>query len=143
MKKNQRLLYICFILFSIHLHAQTYKKRSPEEKARFYTDEMVREINVTPEQELQVFSINLVVSKQFDSLYATQPDKNTARLGAIEIYKKRDMALRKVLTTKQFLLFDDLQRDKLEKRRKEKESKRLEDSVKHSLPLNQDSIKSK
>jgi hypothetical protein len=142
MKKNQRLLFIYFILFSIHLHGQSFKKRSPEEKARFYTDEMVREINVTPEQEPQVFSINLDVSKQFDSLYATQPDKNTARLTAIEIYKKRDMAFRKVLTTKQFLLFDDLQRDKLEKRRKEKESKRLEDSIKHSLPLNQDSVKS-
>jgi hypothetical protein len=142
MRKNQWLLYIYFILFSVHLHAQTYKKRSPEEKARFYTDEMVREINVTPEQEPQIFSINLEVSKQFDSLYATKPDKNTARLAAIEIYKKRDMAFRKVLTTKQFLLFDDLQRDKLEKRRKEKENKRLEDSIKHSMPLNQDSIKS-
>lgn len=141
MKKNQRLLFLLFIFFTLSTQGQTYKKRSPEEKARFYTDEMVKEINVTPEQEPLIFSINLQVSRQFDSLYATQPDKNTARLGAIDIYKKRDAALRKVLTTKQFLVFDDLQRDKLEKRRKEKEAKRMEDSLKNTSNLNLDSIK--
>ena len=141
MKKNQRLLFLLIIFFTSPTLGQTYKKRSPEEKALFYTDEMVKEINVTPEQEPLIFSINLRVSQQFDSLYATQPDKNTVRLGAIEIYKKRDAALRKVLTTKQFLVFDDLQRDKLEKRRKEKEAKRIADSLKSTLNLLIDSTK--
>ena len=74
----------------------------------------------------KLFEINLLVSLQFDSLYATKPDKDQARQGAISIYKKRDASLRQVLSTQQFLMFDDIQREKREKKRLEKQQKEKE-----------------
>src|SRR5688572_23773931 len=88
--------------------AQNYKKRSPEEKAHFYTDEMVQELSLDSATAVKVYEINLSVSRQFDSLYANRPEKNDARLGAIAIYRKRDAALRTVLSRQQFLMFDDI-----------------------------------
>jgi hypothetical protein len=106
-----------------HSFAQNYKKRTAEEKARYYTDEMVKELSLDSSISSKVFEINLLVSKQFDSLYATKPEKDDARQGAIAIYRKRDMALRTVLSTQQFLMFDDIQREKREKKKLEKEQK--------------------
>ena len=103
--------------------AQPYKKRTPAEKARFYTNEMVTELKLDSLTAAKVYEVNLQVSQQFDSLYAGSPDAADARAGAIAIYKRRDAALRTVLTTQQFLQFDDLQREKREKRRAEKEQK--------------------
>lgn len=109
------------LLLSVQiLFAQSYKKRTPEEKARFYTDEMVKTLNLDSVTSVGVYEINLLVSRQFDSLYATSPEKEDARKGAVAIYKNRDLLLRKVLTTQQFLQFDDIQREKREKKKLER-----------------------
>ncbi len=114
---------IALMLCSTFCFSQNYTKRTPEEKARFYTDEMIKELNLDSTTSLKVFDINLLVSQQFDSLYATKPEKEEARKGAIAIYRNRDLQLRKVLTTPQFLMFDDIQREKREKKRLEREQK--------------------
>ncbi len=103
--------------------SQNYKKKTAEQKARFYTDQMIQELQLDSATSLKVFELNLLVSQQFDSLYATNPEKDDARKGAIAIYKNRDAQLRKVLTTQQFLKFDDIQREKREKKRLEREQK--------------------
>ncbi len=119
--------YTCILtalwLCTQSLIAQPYKKRTPEEKARFYTDEMVKDLQLDSLSAVKVFEINLLVSKQFDSLYAGEPDATQSRAGAIAIYRQRDAALRQVLSKQQFLQFDDLQREKREKRKKEKAEK--------------------
>lgn len=103
--------------------SQNYKKKTAEQKARFYTDQMIQELQLDSATSLKVYELNLLVSQQFDSLYATNPEKDDARKGAIAIYKNRDAQLRKVLTTQQFLKFDDIQREKREKKRLEREQK--------------------
>lgn len=115
-------LAACVLYLQICI-AQTYKKRSPEEKARFYTDEMVRELSLDSATTLKVYEINLVVSLQFDSLYAANPEKDEARMGAISIYRKRDANLRNVLSKQQFLMFDDIQREKRERKKQQREQK--------------------
>jgi len=87
---------------------------------------MVKDLQLDSSMASKVFEINLLVSLQFDSLYATKPDKDQARQGAISIYKKRDASLRQVLSTQQFLMFDDIQREKREKKRLEKQQKEKE-----------------
>ena len=67
------------------IFAQSYKKRTPEEKARFYTDEMVKTLELDSVTSEHVYEINLIVSKQFDSLYATRPESGEARKGAVAI----------------------------------------------------------
>jgi hypothetical protein len=114
---------------SYYSFSQTYKKRSPEEKAKYYTDEMAKDVSIDSMQYAKAYLINVMVSKQFDSLYASQPDAELKRKGSIAIYRQRDAALRKVLSNQQFLKFDDLQREKREKKMKEKLEKAKLDSV--------------
>ncbi len=117
-------------------YGQGYKKRSPEERARYYTDEMVRDIKLDAIQEEKIYQINLMVSNQFDSLYLAQKDKDLSKQGAVHIYKKRDQQYRKVLTNEQFLRYDDIQRARREKKQQEKlEKEKIEkkESVTESL----------
>lgn len=121
---------------------QGYKKRSPEERARYYTDEMVRDIKLDVIQEEKIYLINLVVSNQFDSLYDAQKDKELSKQGAIQIYKKRDQQYRKVLTNEQFLRYDDIQRAKREKRQQEKLEKQQQEKKEASTDsLSENGIK--
>jgi hypothetical protein len=115
---------ISLLLIILHLSvlsfSQTYKRKTPEEKARKYTLEMAEEIKLEKEQEEKIYLINLEVSKRFDSLYASKPEKDLLRKESREIFKQRDLEFRKVLNTEQFLRFDDIQREKYEKKQKEK-----------------------
>ena len=120
------IITIAIVLCTPYVWAQTYTKRTPTEKAQYYTDEMVKDLQLDSSMASKVFEINLLVSLQFDSLYATKSDKDQARQGAISIYKKRDASLRQVLSTQQFLMFDDIQREKREKKRLEKQQKEKE-----------------
>ncbi|HMN32563.1 MAG TPA: hypothetical protein PKA54_04265 [Chitinophagaceae bacterium] len=105
-----------FIVFS-----QKYKKRTAEEKARFYTDEMIKELSLDSATSQKVFGVNLYVSKKFDSLYATTEGSDDKRKGAVFIYKKRDSLFKEVLSKKEYLKYDDLQREKREKKKTEAE----------------------
>jgi len=125
MKKISVLLIMLHL--SVMLCAQEYKRKTPEEKAKKYTSEMAAEITLEKKQEEQIFLINLDVSKHFDSLYASKPEKDLLRKVTIDILKNRDVEFRKVLNSEQFLRFDDIQREKREKKQKEKlEKERLE-----------------
>ena len=130
MKKISVLLIV--LQLSFVLDAQDYKRKTPEEKARKYTSEMAAEITLEKTQEEQIFLINLDVSKRFDSLYASKPEKDILRKITIDILKNRDAEFRKVLSPEQFLRFDDIQREKREKKLKEKlEKERLENEGKY------------
>lgn len=109
------ILHVSFQSFS-----QEYKRKTPEEKARKYTTEMAQEISLEQGQQEKVYLINLEVSKKFDSLYASKPEKDLLRKVTIEILKARDIEFRKILSNEQFLRYDDIQREKREKKQKEK-----------------------
>jgi hypothetical protein len=116
-------LIIIVCLFTLHANAQQFKRKTLEEKAQKYTAEMVADIHLTPEQEALVYPINLEVSKRFDSLYSSKPEKDVQRSVTIQILKDRDKAFRQVLSNEQFLRFDDLQRERREKKLQEKMAK--------------------
>jgi hypothetical protein len=122
MKTTYFILAICIIICT-HVSAQNFKKRTLEEKATYYTNELVETVKLDSVQIPLVFDINLRVSRQFDSLYASNPDPLSKRNGSIAIYKQRDSELRKVLSKQQFLMFDDFQREKREKKKKAYEEK--------------------
>lgn len=123
MKQTTFGLLLCML--PAVLFAQTYQRKTPEEKARKYTLEMMSEIPLEKEQEPAIYAINLKVSLQFDSLYASHPDKDVMRSAMITIFRNRDAALRTVMSPQQFLRFDDLQQ---EKRRKKLEKQRQENT---------------
>lgn len=116
------LIGLCVGISIIGL-GQGYKKKSPEEKARKYTDEFLAVIPLDKATEEKVFQINVTVSKQFDSLYANKPDPNEIKKAYAIIFKGRDSAFKSVLTKQQYLMYDDWQRELREKRQREKEAK--------------------
>ena len=70
------------------------------------------------------------MSTRFDSLYASKPEKDLLKKVIIELLRNRDAEFRKILTTEQFLRFDDIQREKREKKLKEKQEKELLEKAK-------------
>ncbi|MBP6455535.1 MAG: hypothetical protein KA275_02295 [Chitinophagaceae bacterium] len=118
MKKNSLLLFIVF-LCNISFAQQNFKKRSNEEKARFYTQEMKDSLALTEVQEPLVFEINLQVSKSIDSLYKNINEPAERKKKFREIFKTRDEALKNVLELKQFLRYEDIEMEKWEKKKRE------------------------
>jgi hypothetical protein len=103
-----------------------YKKKTPEEKAKKYTAEMVTDLGLNKEQEDKVFMINVDVSKLFDSVYALKiEDEKLRKKSFANIYKYRDSMLRVNLPTPLFLQFQDMQREKRAKKLTEKKTDTL------------------
>lgn len=110
MKSN---LIVLFIILSYQLSfSQTYRKRSNAEKATYYTQQMQQDIQLDSLQIPIVYAIQLAVSTKIDSLYASHPTPKQKSMAFKEIFSSRDEALKKVLTTKQFLQWDDVQRER-------------------------------
>ena len=130
MKKTSLLLVMLHL--SVMVFSQEYKRKTPEEKAKKYTAEMAAEIHLENEQEAKIYLINVSVSTRFDSLYVSKPEKDVLKKVTIELLRNRDAEFRKILTTEQFLRFDDIQREKREKKLKEKQEKELLEKAKIS-----------
>ncbi len=129
MKKISLLLIISFSISSAF--SQSYKKRTPEEKATYYTKQMVDDFKLDSATTTKVYEINLVVSQQLDSAFAAHTDKDAMKKVYYTVFKKRDEEYRKVLTKIQFLQYDDLQRERREAKQKEKlEKEKLENAKK-------------
>lgn len=122
MKKT--MIGLLISLWPFMLTAQSYQRKTPEEKAKKYTQEMMTEIPLDAEQEPAIYAINLRVSRQFDSLYASHPGQEVLRPAMISIFRNRDTALRAILSPQQFLRFDDLQREKRKKRLEQKQQEK-------------------
>jgi hypothetical protein len=107
--------------------SQSYKKRTPEEKATYYTKQMVDDLKLDSSTTEKVYQINLIVSQQLDSAFAAHTEKEAMKRVYYTVFKKRDEEYRKVLTKRQFLEYDDLQRERREAKQKEKlEKEKLE-----------------
>ena len=111
-KKWVALVMLCILQRCVC--AQEFKRKSPEEKAKKYTSEMVAVCQLEKAEEEKVFLLNVEVSKKFDSLYSDKADKEKLKIGMIKIFRWRDAELRKILSNEQFLRFDDFQREKRE-----------------------------
>lgn len=96
-----------------------YKKRTPEEKARYFTKKMVDSLTVTEAQEDALYLMNIVVSQKFDSLknIVDGLDKRERSAAYRSIYKYRDDCMRKILPRKEFLKFLDIEREKWERKK--------------------------
>ena len=119
------LLVTCLVFFySVSVLAQTsYKKRTPEEKARYYTDQIMDNLKVSDSLDEALYQINLAVSKKFDSVYAQKELDPPLRKKAFRnIYQFRDSCLKATLTTKHFLMFQDIERERYEKKRQATEN---------------------
>ncbi len=103
-----------------------YKKRTAEEKARYFTKKMVDSLTVSEGQEDSLFQMNIVVSQKFDSLkrIVNSLSKKERSAGYRSIYAYRDSCMRAILPRKEFLKFLDLEREKYERKKSKQENKK-------------------
>lgn len=96
-----------------------YKKRTAEEKARYFTKKMVDSLTVTEAQEDSLYLMNIVVSEKFDSLKNVVDglDRRERSAAYRSIYKYRDDCMRAILPRKEFLKFLDIEREKWERKK--------------------------
>lgn len=98
-------------LLLFHLPAQNAEgrpERTPEQEASKQTEVLQRELNLTPEQSLQIYAINLK--------YAKERQQSNTRTDAIERMKRKNADYQKVLTKEQY---EHLQNKQLEIRSKQ------------------------
>lgn len=95
-------------------------KRTPEDKALYYSNQLKTDVELDSSQFLRVYDINLKVSRRIDSLYALPLDEQSRKRSMIPIFRERDSLFRQVLSTVQFLKYDDMQRERRLKKLEEK-----------------------
>jgi hypothetical protein len=112
----KHLIIVLVALFSISLNSQaqnTYKKRTADEKAIFFTKEITDYLgNASDEQTAQLVQINKTTTLAFDSLKALQLESNDYKPAARGIFVTRDEAIKKVLTPAQWDEYLMLQAEK-------------------------------
>ena len=126
MNHFKRTAFVLFaILFGVVFSCQaqrkkySYRKRTPEEKARYFTKKMVDSLNVTDSEEEDLFKMNIAVTKKFDSLrtYVDKLERKERSAAYRKIYAYRDSCMKEILPIKEFLKFQDMEREKWERKR--------------------------
>ena len=125
MKTIMMSLVLLIALF-ISATSQSFRKSSIEERARYFTYKMTEDLLLDYETETRIYKVNYEVSRRFDSLYQSGGDKLEIRKGAAQIYQYRNESFRQILSNVQYLKFDDLER---EKREKKKAKQKITDSL--------------
>ncbi len=122
MKKLVLLILLCL---GCNLNAWSqkkyqYKKRTPEEKARYFTKKMVDSLTVSEAQEDSLYEMNIVVSQKFDSLklVVDQLSKKERSAAYRSIYQYRDSCMKSIIPIKEFLKFQDIERERWERKKK-------------------------
>jgi len=121
MKKSLLLAVLLFTVFTIS-YAQGGRQRiKPEERAKQTTEWMKAELKLTPEQVVEVDSINLAHAKAQQALFnEAKGDRSKNREKMTALVKERDEAFSKVLTKEQM----DLYKKKSSERRNNGRQKR-------------------
>lgn len=102
-----------------------YKKRTPEEKARYYTKKMVDSLTVTETQEEGLYEMNIIVSQKFDSLnkFVEGLERRERSAAYRSIYSYRDSCMKVILPIKEFLKFQDIERERYERKKARQRAK--------------------
>jgi hypothetical protein len=95
-------------------------KRNHNEKARYYTRIMMKNLGLPDSLDGAIYAVNLRVSAQIDSLYAAPLENGPRKQAMRRVFQQRDSLYRGILTKQQYLQYDDWQREQWEKKQAEK-----------------------
>ena len=119
---NKFFISFCTIcLLTISLFAQDKPKKSPEEKARTKTEEMVSSLKLSKEQETMIYSTNLKVYQSIVTYAAKNPDKKSKKKQKKIVQNLRDTEYKKILNATQYKLY-------LENKKKEKAEEKMKEA---------------
>ncbi len=122
---NKFFISLCTIcLLTLSLLAQDKLKKSPEEKARAKTSEMVTTLKLSKEQETMIYSTNLKVYQSIATYAAKDPDKKSKKKQKDIVQKLRETEYKKILNAAQYKLYNEnKKREKAEEKMKEEKMK--------------------
>lgn len=119
---NKFFISLCTIcLLTLSLLAQDKLKKSPEEKARAKTAEMVTTLKLTKEQESMIYSTNLKVYQSIATFATKNPDKKSKKKQKKIVQNLRDTEYKKILNSTQYKLY-------LENKKKEKAEEKMKEA---------------
>ncbi len=126
-------LLILILSFTLGLNAQDKAKKTPEDKARNKTTEMVTSLKLTKEQEKMLYSTNLKAYQSIAAYDAKKPSKKLKKKQKDIVQKLRNDEFKKILTPAQYKEYQRLddEEDKkkdAEKKAEKQEKKKSEDS---------------
>lgn len=133
MNHFKRISFVLFgILFGVVFSCAAqkkyeYKKRTPEEKARYFTKKMVDSLTVTEAEEEALYEMNIVVSQKFDSLRIIIDDLGRKERSAAyrNIYGYRDSCMKEIIPIKEFLKFQDIERERWERKKARQQASKM------------------
>ncbi|MGI9192822.1 MAG: hypothetical protein ACR2IL_11940 [Chitinophagaceae bacterium] len=102
------------------LKAQQSWQQRMENKARYYTKQLMRNVKLPDSLETSVYQINLHVSMRIDSLYAGNYMEHERKPLMRKVFIERDSAYKSIMSQQQYLRYDDWQREQWEKKQAEK-----------------------
>lgn len=135
MRRIKRFLFFGLIMgmISLTLSAQKKPEKTPEQKAKSKTTEMVQLLKLNPEQEQKIYEINLKAYQSIEKYEAKKPGKALKKKQKDIVQSMREKEFQKILTPAQFQTYqkaekeEDIRKDKekAEKKRKKEEEKKM------------------
>lgn len=114
------------ITFASHnLQAQGPRHSSPEDRARWQTEWMKKELSLDSAIVAKVFDINLKYASKVDAIMRTDSSRYAKRRDVSVLMKAKDSELEKVLTPDQFKLYLQKKEAAREKNREQRHQRRM------------------
>jgi hypothetical protein len=131
----KKLLFLfLFMNISSLLIAQEKNKKTPEEKAKKKTTEMVTSLKLTNEQDALIYSTNLKIYQSIDKYDTKEHSKKEKKKQKDIAQSLRDKEFKRILTPVQYKQYvaldkaDDAKKDaEKEAKKKEKKEKKKDD----------------
>jgi len=128
--KKMFLLLALFIpcLFSA-VYGQDKAKKTPEDKARRKTSEMVVSLKLSKEQETMLYAVNLKSYQSISAYEAKKPSKKMRKKQKDIVQGMREAEFKKILTPVQFSQYQKLEAEENRREQAEKEQKKKQEEL--------------
>ncbi len=116
---------LVLVFFSIAFHSFGQKK-TPAEKAKKKTEEMQKDLQLTPDQNKKIYDVNLKAYTSIADYEAKKPNKKLKKKQKNIVQDLRDKEYKKILTSAQMKKLQEIKKkEKEEEKRMEAEADKL------------------
>ena len=112
---NKLFLVLAFIFFSTAAFAD---KKTAAEKAKDKTEEMQKNLQLTPEQNKKIYEVNFKAYTSISDYDAKDPGKKLKKKQKKIVQDLRDDQYKKILTSTQYKKYKDLKKKEKEEEKK-------------------------
>ena len=124
-------MLVCWLsIFSVQWSfAQEKSKKTPEDKARKKTGEMVTQLKLSKEQENMLYSVNLKSYQSIAAYEAKKPSKKLRKKQKDIVQGMRDTEFKKILSPAQYALYQKMEAEEKKREDAEKALKKKQEEL--------------